>query len=211
MKVIGINGSPKADGNTYQSLRVVADTLKTEGIDMEILQIGTEPISGCTACMGCYKAKNETCVLNNGPVNEFLQKVKEADGIILGSPVYFSGVSGQMKSLLDRLFYAAGANGNYFRHKVGASLVAVRRSGGVAAFDQLNHYLLYAEMLIATGNYWSVIHGRVPGEVEADLEGVHTLQVLGLNFAWAMKLIENSKATITPPEPQKKIFTHFIR
>ena len=211
MKVVAINGSPRAEGNTYQSLAIMAERLKEKGIEVEILQLGTGEISGCIACLGCTKTKDERCILRNGPVNEYIQKVKEADGIILGSPVYFSGINGGMKSLLDRMFYASAANGGLFRNKVAASVVAVRRSGGVNAFNQLNHYLLYQEMLVVSANYWNVIHGRAPGEIEQDLEGVHTLTVLADNMAWALKLIEHGKGTIEAPSKPNKVFTHFVR
>ena len=146
---------------------------------------------------------------DNDPVNDWIQKMIAADGIILGSPVHFSGIAGTMKSFLDRAFYIAG-NG-LLKSKVGVAVVAVRRSGGVAALDQMNHYLQYAQMLMPASNYWNVIHGRVPGEVSQDEEGKQIMRILGKNMAWLLKLVENGKGTIVEPEKEKKIFTNFIR
>ncbi|AFA48522.1 putative iron-sulfur flavoprotein [Acetobacterium woodii DSM 1030] len=139
------------------------------------------------------------------------KKIKEADGIIFASPVHFSGIGGNMKSFLDRTFYVAGANGGLFRHKVAAALVAVRRSGGVATVDQLNHYITYSEMVMATGNYWNVIHGRTPGEAAQDTEGAQTIEVTAANMIWLMRLIENGKGVVPEPNPFKKVYMHFVR
>jgi len=209
MKALLINGSPRKGGNTEYSLSIIKDTLAEEGIDAEILQIGHESISGCLACGMCAKNKNEKCVMND-KVNEVIQKMKNADAIVLGSPVYFGGVNGTMKSFLDRAFYVSGANGNLFRHKVGASMVAVRRSGGATAFDQLNKYLLYAEMIIPTSNYWNIVHGRAPLEAKEDGEGIQSMRVLAKNMAWTLKLIEKG-SDIPKPEKEAKIMTSFIK
>jgi multimeric flavodoxin WrbA len=137
--------------------------------------------------------------------------MKEADGIVLGSPVHFSGMSAALKSFLDRAFYVSGANGNLMRHKVGAAVVAVRRSGGVATFDQLNHYILYSEMFMPTSNYWNVIHGRTPGEALQDLEGCQAMRVLGKNMAYLLKSLDSSKKDLAAPEQERKVMTSFIR
>jgi multimeric flavodoxin WrbA len=158
----------------------------------------------------CYKNKNERCIIDD-EVNEWIQKMKEADGIILGSPVYFSSIAGTMKAFLDRAFYVASANGNFLRHKVGASVVAVRRSGGVSTFNQLNNYINYAEMLMPSTNYWNVIHGAKAGEALQDEEGVQIMRVLGKNMAYLLKLIQNGKDNIEKPEREKKVYTNFIR
>jgi len=210
MKVAAFNGSPNREGNTYHALNMVADELAREGIETEIVHVGNKVIRGCTACGGCAKNKNEQCVLPGDEVNEWIQKMKAADGIILGSPVHYAAMAGTMKSFLDRAFYVNGVNNGMFRHKVGASVVAVRRSGGLPTFEQLNNFLLYSEMLIPTSNYWNVIHGRSPGEVTQDLEGVQIMRVLGKNMAWLMKLVENGKGAITPPEREPKTFMSFI-
>lgn len=211
MNVVAFNGSPRRDGNTWYALRMVLTELEREGIETEIVTVGDKAVRGCIACGMCAKNRNECCVLPGDPVNEWIQKMKKADGILLGSPVHYAAMSGAMKSFLDRAFYVAGANGGLFRHKAGASVVAVRRSGGVPTFEQLNNFLMYGEMLIPTSNYWNVIHGRSPGEVEQDLEGVQIMRVLGKNMAWLLKLMEHGRGTVIPPEREPKEMFSFIR
>ena len=211
MKVIAINGSPKKEGNTYHALKMVGDELLASGIEYEILHIGHKLIHGCTACGKCAENKDEKCSLGADGLNQWIQTVKAADGIIIGSPVHYSGIGGTMKCFLDRLFYVSGANGNLLRHKVAAAVVAVRRTGGSSTLDGLYHYLTYAEMLVATSSYWNVIHGRTPNEVSQDGEGVHTMRVLGKNMAWLLKMKEATSGTIQPPSPGKKVVTNFIR
>ncbi|SHF23968.1 flavodoxin family protein [Caloramator proteoclasticus] len=210
MKVVAFNGSPRKEGNTYQAISIVKEELQREGIDVEIVHVGDKLIRGCIACGMCYKNKNERCIIDD-EVNDWIQKMKEADGIILGSPVYFSSIAGTMKAFLDRAFYVASANGNFLRHKVGASVVAVRRSGGVSTFNQLNNYINYAEMLMPSTNYWNVIHGAKAGEALQDEEGVQIMRVLGKNMAYLLKLIQNGKDNIEKPEKEKKVYTNFIR
>lgn len=137
--------------------------------------------------------------------------MKEADGILLGSPVHFAGIAGSMKAFCDRVFYVSSANGNLFRHKVGASIAAVRRSGGLPTFDGLNHYMTYSEMILVGGNYWNVIHGRIEDEAKQDAEGIQIIEVMAKNMAWILNLMENGKEKIYKPEVEKKIYTHFIR
>ncbi len=211
MKVIAFNGSPKPKGNTYHALKLVTDELEKEGIETEIITVGNKKISGCVACNQCVKNQNEQCSISTDKVNDWIQKMKEADGILLGSPVHFAAMGGNMKSFLDRAFYVSGVNGSMFRHKVGAAVVAVRRSGGLPTFNELNNFLNYAEMMIPTSNYWNVIHGTKPGEVLQDEEGVQIMQVLGQNMAYLMKLVQHGKHTVTPPSKVRKIFTNFIR
>jgi multimeric flavodoxin WrbA len=210
MKVVAFNGSPNKEGNTWQALKMVTTELENAGIETEIVQVGSKAIRGCFACYQCVKSKNEQCAMANDEVNEWIQKMKQADGIILGSPVHYSAIGGTMKSFLDRAFFVTGVNDSMLRHKVGAAVVAVRRSGGLPTFNQLNNFLNYAEMLLPTSNYWNVIHGRVPGEVSQDVEGVQIMRVLGKNMAWLMKLVEHGKGTITPPEQEPKTFFSFI-
>ena len=210
MKVVAFNGSPNREGNTWHALNMVTAELEKEGIQTEILHVGNKMIRGCAACGMCMKKKNEQCVLPGDEVNEWIQKMKGADGIILGSPVHYAAMGGTMKSFLDRAFYVTSVNDGMLRHKVGASVVAVRRSGGLPAFDQLNNFLMYAEMLIPTSNYWNVIHGRSPGEVAQDTEGVQIMRVLGKNMAWLIKLVEYGKGTVAPPEREPKTYLNFI-
>lgn len=211
MKVIAINGSPKKEGNTFHALSMVGDEIKAASIEFEILHIGHKLIHGCTACGNCSINKDEKCIIETDDLNLWLQKIKQADGIIIGSPVYYSGIAGTLKCFLDRLFYISGANGNLFRQKVAAAVVAVRRTGGSVTFDNLNHYLTYNEMIIATSNYWNVIHGRSPGEVCQDIEGRQIMRVLGKNVAWLLKMKEASSLTIEAPKSEKKDYMHFIR
>ena len=208
MKVIAINGSPKTNGNTHTALALVGEQLQKEGIEFEIIQVGNKLIRGCMACGACAKNLNEKCIYDDA-VNACLQKLKTADGILLGAPVHYAGIAGTMKSFLDRLFYVAGVNGGLFRHKVGASVVAVRRSGGVPTFDALNHYITYAEMIMPGSNYWNVIHGREPGEVLQDHEGNQVMRVLGKNMAWLLKLVAAGKAQA--PQREDKVVTNFVR
>lgn len=210
MKVVAFNGSPNREGNTWHALKMVTEELEQEGIETEIVHVGNKVIRGCAACGMCMKNKNEQCVLPGDEVNGWIQKMKGADGIILGSPVHYAAMGGTMKSFLDRAFYVTSVNDGMLRHKVGASVVAVRRSGGLPTFDQLNNFLMYAEMLIPTSNYWNVIHGRSPGEVSQDTEGVQIMRVLGKNMAWLLKLVEHSKGTVVPPDREVKTYLNFI-
>ncbi|MBF4694180.1 flavodoxin family protein [Fusibacter ferrireducens] len=208
MKVIAINGSPRKEGNTYHALKIVGDELEKEGIEVEIVHVGNQMIRGCMGCNTCMKNRNEKCVIDDDLVNEAIQKMKEADGILLGSPVHYAAVGGTMKSFLDRAFYAGSG---LYRHKVGAAVVAVRRSGGLPTFTQLNNFINYAEMVMPTSNYWNVIHGGAPGEVMQDEEGKQIMRVLGKNMAWLMKTIEHGKQAIPAPEKEKKTYMSFIR
>jgi multimeric flavodoxin WrbA len=211
MHVVAFNGSPNKSGNTYHAIQMVADALAQEGITTEIIHVGNKAIRGCLACGQCVKKRNEQCIQADDPVNEWIQKMKTADGILLGSPVHFSAIGGTMKSFLDRVFYVTGVNNGMLRHKAGAAVVAVRRSGGLPTFNQLNNFICYSEMLMPSSNYWNVIHGTRPGEAVKDEEGVQIMRTLGKNMAWLMKLVEHGKATIPPPERENKIYMNFIR
>ncbi|MSN27353.1 MAG: flavodoxin family protein [Geobacter sp.] len=210
MKVLAFNGSPNSEGNTWHAIKMVTAELENEGIETEIVQVGNKAVRGCVACGQCFKIRNQQCVLPGDEVNTWIQKMKEADGILLGSPVHYAAMGGAMKSFLDRAFYVTGVNDSMLRHKVGAAVVAVRRSGGLPTFDQLNNYLLYSEMLLPSSNYWNVIHGTRPGEAVQDLEGVQIMRVLGKNMAWLLKLVENGKGAVTPPEREAKTYMNFI-
>lgn len=211
MKVIAFNGSPRKNGNTYEAIKAVANELEKENIEVEVIHVGNKVIRGCLACGGCSRNMNERCVIENDEVNEWIQKMKEADGIILGSPVHYSAIAGTMKSFLDRVFLVTSVNGGMLRHKVGASVVAVRRSGGVPTFDQLNNYINYSEMVMPTSNYWNVVHGTEPGEATQDEEGMQIMRVLGKNMSWLMKLIHSGKDNIEENKREDKVFMNFIR
>lgn len=208
MKVIAFNGSPKESGNTYHALRAVLGELENEGIETEIIHVGDKAVRGCLGCNQCVKNKDEKCVIKGDEVNDWIQKMKAADGILIGSPVYYSSIAGTMKCFLDRAFYVAKSNRQMFRHKVGAAVAAVRRSGGMPTFHQLNNYLLYSEMIIPTSTYWNVGHGTKPGDILEDKEAIQTFSVLGQNMAWVLKMREQAPEG---PASQKKVMTSFIR
>lgn len=210
MNVVAFNGSPKKNGNTYHAIEMVVEELNKAGITTEIVHVGNKAIRGCLACGQCMKNKNERCIQDD-EVNEWIQLMKKADGIVIGSPVHFSAIGGTMKSFLDRAFYVGGVNGGLYRHKVGAAVVAVRRSGGLPTFNQLNNFLCYAEMLVPTSNYWNVIHGTKPGEVVQDEEGKQIMRTLGRNLAWLLQLVEHGRGSVAEPEREGKIYTNFIR
>lgn len=211
MKVVAFNGSPKKNGNTYEAIKAVAEELEKENIEVEIIHVGNKTIRGCMDCGGCSRNMNERCVMQNDEVNDWIQKMKEADGIILGSPVHYAAIPGTMKSFLDRAFYVTSINKGMLRHKVGASVVAVRRAGGVPVFNQLNNYINYSEMLMPTSNYWNVINGTAPGEALQDEEGMQIMNVLGKNMAWLLKLVKAGEGTVEENKREDKIFTNFIR
>ena len=211
MKVVAFNGSPKKEGNTFYALKMVMAELEKQDIETEIIHVGANKISGCLACNKCAQNRDEKCVIKGDKVNEWIQKMKEADGIILGSPVHYAGIAGNFKSFLDRAFYVCGSNGGLLRHKVGTTVVAVRRSGGISAYHELNNFIQYSEMLVPTSNYWNVIHGTTPGEAPKDEEGVQIMRILGKNMAWLLKLKEYGKNAIPAPEQEKKTFMHFVR
>jgi len=210
MKVVAFNGSPNKEGNTFQAIKMVATELEKENIEVEIIHVGNKTIRGCLACNGCVRNQDEKCVIKD-EVNEWIQKMKDADGIILGSPVHYASVGATMKAFLDRAFYVTSSNKAMLRHKVGVAVVAVRRAGGIPTFEQLNNYISYSEMLMPTSNYWNVINGTTPGEAKGDEEGKQIMRILGKNMGWLMKLVENGKGKIKEPEREDKIFMNFIR
>ncbi|MDR2126080.1 MAG: flavodoxin family protein [Prevotellaceae bacterium] len=209
MKVVAIQGSPRKNGNTFFALTVIENILEKEGINVEIIDIGGKHIRGCTDCGKCYENRDGKCSITNDAVNDAVAKMKDADGIILASPVYYSGIAGTMKCFLDRAFYIAAVNGGWFRHKVGTSVLAVRRTGGSMTFNSLNHYLNIAEMLIPSSNYWNVIHGLAPGDAAKDEEGIRIMQILAKNMALMLKMREKSKDI--EPKQSEIISTKLIR
>jgi len=207
MKVVAFNGSPRGNGNTHTAIELVTEDMAKAGVEVEIVHVGNKSIRGCLACNQCARNRDEKCVIDD-EVNGWIQKMKEADGILIGSPVHYSAIGGTMKSFLDRAFYVAGNNGSLFRHKVGAAVVAVRRSGGMPTLNQLNNFLNYSEMMMPTSNYWHVIHGTKPGDALEDAEGVQIMRVLGENFLY---MLEMNKNDLEAPNKQRKVFTNFIR
>ncbi len=189
MKVVAFNGSARKDGNTAVLLNRVLKVLEVEGLKTELVQLAGEKIGGCTACRACFETKNERCVLADDDVNEYIQKMKEADGILLGAPTYFGMMSPEMKALIDRAGFVARANPEMLRRKVGAAVVAVRRAGGMSTFDAINHFFLIGEMIVPGSNYWNIGVGHRKGEVTNDTEGMETMETLGKNMAWLIKKI----------------------
>lgn len=189
MKVIAFNGSARQKGNTAILLNGVLDELKTEGVETELVSLAGQPIPGCRACYKCHETQDGHCVVGSDAVNGYIDKMRAADGILLGSPVYFSDVTAGMKALIERSGMTSRANKHMFRRKVGAGVVAVRRGGAIHTFDTLNHFFLIGQMVVVGSVYWNLGIGREPGEVEQDAEGLETMKVLGKNMAWILKKI----------------------
>jgi multimeric flavodoxin WrbA len=187
MKVLALNGSPRKDGNTSLLIKEVFTELEKEGIETELIQLGGRPIHGCIACMKCGEKKNSQCALKGDSLNDHLAKMFAADGIILGSPVYFTDVTSEMKALIDRAGFVARQNGHLLRRKVGAGVVAVRRAGSVHTFDTLNHFFTINQMVVPGSDYWNMGIGLQPGDVSDDKEGMNTMRILGSNMAWLLK------------------------
>ncbi|MHB8843123.1 MAG: flavodoxin family protein [Nitrospirota bacterium] len=190
MKVIAFNGSARKDGNTAILLNMVLDELKAAGAETELYQLSGKPIQGCIACMKCFENKNQRCAVDKDIVNECIQKMVEADAILLGSPTYFADVSASMKALIERAGMVGRANNDMYRRKVGAGVVAVRRAGAYHVFSSLNAFFLIGQMIVPGSSYWNLAHGRLPGEVKNDEEGVRTMQQLGQNVAWLVNQLK---------------------
>ena len=190
MKVVAFNGSARKDGNTASMIRQVFKVLEEEGIETELIQLAGEPLHGCNASRTCYTTKNERCIIEDDKLNEYVQKMKEADGIILGSPTYFSMMSSEMKALIDRAGFVARANGNLFKHKVGAAVVVMRRAGAMPTFDAINHFFFISNMIVPGSSYWNVGVGNKKGDVEGDEEAMKTMEDLGRNMAWLIKKLK---------------------
>lgn len=200
-----INGSPNEHGCTYTALNEVAGALKKHDIDSEIVYLGKKAVQGCVACMYCRE--HGRCVFND-QVNELTSRADEFVGLIVGSPVYYAGPSGQVCSFLDRLFFS---NGRKFANKLAASVVSCRRGGATAAFDRLNKYFTISNMVVAGSQYWNMVHGFTPEDVQKDLEGLQTMRSLGENLAWLLKSIAAGKQSgIQPPQYEETIYTNFI-
>ena len=187
MKVIAFNGSAREDGNTSILIRYVLGELKKEGIETEVFNLAGKNIHGCRVCRKCFENENKQCVVKTDVLNECIEKMIEADGIIMGSPTYFTDVSTEMKALIDLAGFVAKANGDMFRRKVGAAVIAVRRAGSVHAFSTINNFFLIGQMIIPGSNYWNMGIGRDKGDVEGDEDGIATMKLLGVNMAWLIK------------------------
>ncbi len=206
MKVLLLNGSPRPNGCTYTALSEVAAALEKNGIETEIFQIGKKPVSGCMACGACGKLGK--CVIDD-VVNQFVEKAREADGFIFGSPVYYANASGQVRSFLDRAFYSGG---KAFTGKPGAAVVSCRRAGSTTALDDLNKYFGINCMPVVSSQYWNMVHGNTPEEVQQDKEGMQIMRTLGNNMAWLLKCIAAGKEQgIAFPEREPAVKTNFIR
>jgi multimeric flavodoxin WrbA len=206
MKVLLINGSPRPSGCTYTALREVEKTLAENGIETELMQMGKQAVQGCIACGKCSELHNR-CVFDDS-VNEALEKMETADGLIVGSPVYYASANGSISAFLDRMFFA----GECFANKPGAAIVSARRAGTTAALDQLNKYFTICNMPLVSSCYWNMVHGNTPEEVVKDLEGMRIMRTLGRNMAWLLHCIEAGKAAgIAPPVREDGPATNFIR
>jgi multimeric flavodoxin WrbA len=192
VKVVALNGSARKDGNTAMLINVVFDELKKEGIETELIQMAGKPVQGCIACYKCFKNLNRRCSVEKDTLNEIIAKMEPAEGILLGSPTYFSDVSSGMRAFIERCGFVARANDYMFKGKVGAAVVAVRRAGGIPAFSSMNLFLHYMQMFMPGASYWSIGIGRDPGDVLKDDEGIQTMKTLGQNMAFLLKKLHTS-------------------
>lgn len=204
MKVLLINGSPRSKGNTCIALTEAAKAFQANGIETEMISIGTKAVQGCIACNRC--AELGRCVFKDELYNKVREKLETADGIIIGSPVYYAGPNGSLCALLDRLFYSASS---LLQYKPAASVAVCRRGGASATFDRLNKYFTISNMPVVSSQYWNSVHGRLPGEASQDAEGLQTMRTLGNNMAWMLKSLKNGGQQV--PEKEKGIMTSFIR
>ena len=205
MKVLLVNGSPRANGNIATALKEMAAVFSAEGIETELIQVGHLDIRGCIACGSCHK--NKKCVFDD-IVNDLAQKLEQADGMVLGSPVYYASANSTLTACMDRLFFSSHFDK---RMKVGASVAIARRGGCTATFDQLNKYFTISGMPVASSNYWNIAHGMAPGEVNQDGEGLLTVRTLARNMSFLMKSIALGKEAYGLPQKEKHISTNFIR
>ena len=206
MKVILVNGSPKEKGCTYTALCEAEKALNANGVETEIFWLGKDALAGCIGCGACFKTGK---CFRNDCVVDFVEKAKDADGFIFGSPVHYAAASGALTSFMDRAFYSGGS---FLRGKPAAAVVSCRRGGASAAFDQINKYFTISSMPIVSSQYWNQVHGNSPEEVLKDEEGLQTMRTLGNNMAWLLKCIELGKAAgVDFPTPEAVIRTNFIR
>ena len=204
MRVLLLNGSPHKDGCTATALRELAGELEKNGVETELIQVGHRAIRGCTACGGC---KDGRCVFTDDPVNEVIEKMEQADGLVIGSPVYYASANGTLVSFLDRFFYA----GSCFAYKPACVVVSARRGGTTATYDQLNKYIGISGMLQVPSCYWNMVHGSCKEEVVQDREGMRNMRVLGRNMAWLLHSLKAARDTVPYPEQEPMVRTNFIR
>lgn len=204
MKVLLVNGSPHREGNTFIALSEVAETLRMLGDEAEIVWIGNRPVRGCIACGSC--AKTGKCAFDDDVMPEILAKAAEADGIVVGSPVYYAGPNGALCAVLDRMFYSGG---RFLQRKPAAAVVVCRRGGASAAFDRLNKYFTMSNMPVVPSQYWNSVHGHKPGEAAQDAEGLQTMRTLARNMHWMIHGLDAGRADSVNPEPRER--TNFIR
>jgi len=186
MKAVALCGSARKNGNTALLLKTVLESLEEDGVATELVELAGNEIPGCKACFGCFKNKDQRCVFKKDVVNSCIEKMLEADVVLLGSPTYFADVSSEMKALIDRAGMVSRANGNMFKRKLGAAVVAARRAGAIHVFDSMNHFFLIGEMIIVGSSYWNIGIGREKGEVTGDEEGLQTMVTLGKNISWLL-------------------------
>lgn len=191
MKVVAFNGSPRKEGNTGILLNTVLQEIENQGIETELVHLGTKTLQGCIACFKCYQNKDGRCAVTNDDMNTYISKMQEADGILLGSPTYFSDVTASMKALIERCGMVARANGDMFKRKAGAGVVAVRRAGATHVFSSMNYFFLIGQMIIPGSTYWNLGMGLKPGDVQNDQEGMETMKALGQNMAWLLAKISS--------------------
>ena len=191
MKVIAFNGSARKDANTAILIKKVFNELKKENIETELIELSDKNINGCKACYQCFKNKNKKCANTTDDVNELIQKMIEAEGIILASPTYFANVSTEIKALIDRAGLVSIANNHMLKRKTGAAVVSVRRAGAIHVFNSINHFFFINQMCVPGSSYWNLGVGKNPGEVEKDEEGMRTMENLGKNMAWMMKKLNS--------------------
>lgn len=204
MKVLLINGSPNKERCTYTALNEVAKALNEEGVESEIAWIGRDPIRGCLGCGGCVKRGDRRCIFNDDVVNTLIDKAEAADGLVVGSPVFFAGANGALLAVLDRMFYAASSA---LRFKPAAAAASARRAGTTPTLDQINKYFQISCMPVVSSNYWPMVHGRSVDDVLKDEEGLQIMRVLGRNMAWLLR----ATSSVPAPEVEPKIMTNFIR
>lgn len=209
MKVLMINGSSNENGCTFTALTEVAGALKAEGIDSEIIQLGKNAYRDCIGCGVCRKTGSGKCIFTDDIINTIIDKAKEADGFVFGSPVYYAHPSGRLLSVLDRVFYAGGSS---FEFKPGAAVVSARRAGTTGSIDVINKYFTINKMPVISSTYWNMVHGNTPEQVKQDLEGLQTMRNLGKNMAWALKMIDEAKkGGLGLPQDESGVYTNFIR